>query len=71
MITFEKIRLILINYIIEKFKKKPEEIYNDWIKSIQPYCFQGGIGHRIQYSSTYSNSIHHHWCIKPEYYKME
>ena len=66
MITFEKIRLILINYIIEKFKKKPEEIYNDWIKSIQPYCFQGGKGYKINYSGT----IPHHWCIKPDYYKI-
>ena len=57
MITFEKIRLILINYIIEKFKKKPEEIYNDWIKSIQPYCFQGGKGYKINYNLVYNNNI--------------
>ena len=48
------------------FKKKPEEIYNDWIKSIQPYCFQGGKGYKINYSGT----IPHHLCIKPDYYKI-
>ena len=66
MKTFEKIRLVLINHIIEKFKKEPEEIYNDWIKSIQPYCFQGGKGYKINYSGT----IPHHWCIKPDYYEI-
>ena len=64
--TFEKIRLVLINNIIEKFKKEPEEIYNDWIKSIQSYCFQGGKGYKINYSGT----IPHHWCIKPDYYEI-
>ena len=62
--TFEKIKLLLINQIKKILKKKPEEIYNEWIKSIQPYCFQGGKGYKIQYSG----DIPHHWCVKPEYY---
>ena len=62
--TFEKIKLLLINQIKKILKKEPEEIYNDWIKSIQPYCFQGGKGYKIQYSG----DIPHHWCVKPEYY---
>jgi len=64
--TFEKIRLVLTNHLIEKFKKEPKEIYNDWIKSIQPYCFQGGKGYKINYSGT----LPHHWCIKPAYYEL-
>jgi len=62
--TFEKIKLLLINQIKKILKKEPEEIYNEWIKSIQPYCFQGGQGYKIQYSG----DIPHHWCVKPEYY---
>ena len=62
--TFEKIKLLLINQIKKIVKKEPEEIYNEWIKSIQPYCFQGGKGYKIQYSG----DIPHHWCVKPEYY---
>jgi len=62
--TFEKIKLLLINQIKKILKKEPEEIYNEWIKSIQPYCFQGGKGYKIQYSG----DIPHHWCVKPEYY---
>ena len=64
--TFEKIKLLLINQIKKILKKEPEEIYNEWIKSIQPYCFQGGKGYKINYSGT----IPHHWCIKPDYYKI-
>ena len=69
--TFKKIK----NSIIKQFKtslgKEPELIYDEWIESIKPYCFQGGIGHKIQYSST-NTDIHmpHHWCIKPEYYNI-
>jgi len=62
--TFNDIKLLLINHIKKIFKKEPEEIYNDWINSIQPYCFQGGEGYKIQYSG----NVPHHWCIKPEYY---
>jgi len=62
--TFNEIKLLLIRQIKKIFKKEPEEIYNEWICSIQPYCFQGGEGYKIQYSG----DIPHHWCIKPEYY---
>ena len=62
--TFNEIKLLLIKQIKKIFKKEPEEIYNEWIRSIQPYCFQGGHGYKIQYSG----DIPHHWCIKPEYY---
>ena len=62
--TFEKIKLLLINQIKKILKKEPEEIYNEWIKSIQPYCFHGGKGYKIQYSG----DIPHHWSVKPEYY---
>ena len=65
---FKKIKNLIIEYIETIFGKHPEIIYNEWINSIQPYCFQGGIGYKIQYSSTPENIIHHHWCVKPEYY---
>ena len=61
---FIKIKNIIINFIENIYEKHPEEIYKEWINSIQPYCFQGGIGHKIYYSG----EIPHHWCIKPEYY---
>jgi hypothetical protein len=46
---FENIKDKIIKYCEIVLKKSPELIYNEWIISIQPYCFQGGIGHRIQY----------------------
>jgi hypothetical protein len=64
--TFEKIKLLLINQIKKIVKKEPEEIYNEWIKSIQPYCFQGGKGYKIQYTGDIPN----HWCVKPDYYNI-
>jgi hypothetical protein len=64
----KKIKTIITKHIENIFGKHPEIIYNEWINSIQPYCFQGGIGYKIQYSSTPENTIPHHWCVKPEYY---
>jgi hypothetical protein len=71
--SFKNIKKTIVKQIETSLGKEPEKIYEDWITSIQPYCFQGGIGHKIQYSSNTSiscNSIPHHWCIKPEYYKL-
>jgi hypothetical protein len=68
--SFKNIKNTIVKQIETSLGKEPEKIYEDWIHSIQPYCFQGGIGHKIQYSSTSNNSIPHHWCIKPEYYKV-
>jgi hypothetical protein len=73
---FKNIKNTIVKQIETSLGKEPEKIYEDWITSIQPYCFQGGLGHKIQYSSNTSNtsntsnSIPHHWCIKPEYYKL-
>ena len=64
---FENIKYKIIKHIESVFKYHPEIIYNEWIESIQPYCFQGGLGYRIMYTS---NNIPHHWCIKPEYYNI-
>ena len=67
---FIKIKNIIIKQIKNSLGKEPETIYKEWINSIQPYCFQGGIGHKIQYSNYSTNTIPHHWCVKPEYYKI-
>ena len=71
--SFKNIKNSIIKQFVTIEKKEPEIIYKDWINSIQPYCFQGGIGHKIQYSFTIDNNntkyhMPHHWCIKPEYY---
>jgi hypothetical protein len=65
---FEKIKNRIINHIERSFGKTPETIYKEWINSILPYCYQGGIGYKIQYSSNSDNPMPHHWCVKKEYY---
>ncbi len=71
--SFKNIKNSMVKQIVNVEKKEPEIIYKEWIETIQPYCFQGGIGHKIQYSS-YTNdnntsyNMPHHWCIKSEYY---
>ena len=76
---FANIKYKIIKYCEIVLEKSPELIYNEWIISIQPYCFQGGIGHRIQYgdNNTTQYASHqshsyspHHWCVKPEYYNI-
>ena len=67
---FKNIKNTIVKQIENSLGKEPEKIYEDWIHSIQPYCFQGGLGHKIQYSTIFNTSIPHHWCIKPEYYKL-
>lgn len=66
--SFKKIKNSIVKEFVNLEKKDPEIIYKDWISSIQPYCFQGGIGHKIQYSNTDNHILPHHWCIKPECY---
>ena len=78
--SFKNIKNIIINQIKNIEKKEPVNIYKEWINSIQPYCFQGGTGHKIQYGNyDYDNdndndndtlSYPHHWCIKPEFYNI-
>ena len=62
--TFAKIKSLIINFIENINKKEPEIIYQEWIDSIQAYCFQGGYGYLIQYSG----NIPHHWCVRYENY---
>jgi len=66
--TFIKIKNSIVKQIKTSLGKYPEQIYEEWINSIQTYCFQGGIGYKIQYDNTINHRIPHHWCIKPEYY---
>ena len=66
--TFIKIKNSIVKQIKSSLGKYPEQIYEEWITSIQPYCFQGGFGYKIQYSNTENHINPHHWCIKPEYY---
>ena len=66
--SFKNIKNSIVKQFVTIEKKEPEIIYKEWVNSIQPYCFQGGIGHKIQYSNTDNHILPHHWCIKPEYY---
>ena len=76
--TFKKIKNSIVKQFVNSENKEPEYIYKEWITSIQKYCFQGGIGHKIQYkmynstNDTHSYDTHmpHHWCIKPEFYNI-
>ena len=63
--TFTKIKTLIINFIENINNKNPEVIFQEWIDSIQNKCFQGGYGHRIQYSG----NVPHHWCVRCEYYE--
>ena len=68
--SFKNIKNSIVKQFVNIEKKEPEIIYKEWINKIQPYCFQGGIGHKIQYSNTDNHIMPHHWCIKPEYYNI-
>ena len=64
--AFKNIKNIINKCIEINLGKHSEIIYKEWIDSIQHYCFQGGIGYKIQYTD---DNIPHHWCVRPEYYK--
>lgn len=60
---------IQIKEFIEKEyypSKRPREIFIDYIKELDKYCFQGGFGHSVYYG----DSTPHHWCLKPEHYDL-
>jgi hypothetical protein len=58
----------VLHFAFEIFYKKPcLDIYFNWIKSIQQYCFQGGYGHSIYYTGI---EVPHHWCVKTEFYEI-
>ena len=63
----DKIRILIREYlelyIQLTFKKTTSEIFQEWLETINKYCFQGGYG----YAFSYPNSPHH-WVIKPEFY---
>ena len=59
------IREYLELFIIITFTKSANEIFSEWINSIQQYCFQGGYGYAISYPNA-----PHHWVIKPEFYEQ-
>ncbi len=64
--TFNRIKILIFKNVEELIGKEPDIHFQDWINSIQEYCFQGGYGHRIQYSSS---NLPHHWCVKTEHYE--
>ena len=75
--SFKNIKNTILKEFVNNEKKEPEYIYKEWVDSIQQYCFQGGIGHKIQYSSTdhhmqnhTQDHMPHHYCIKPEFYNI-
>ena len=62
---FDKIRILIVKQIVFSIGKEPDIVFQEWIDSIQQYCFQGGYGHRIQYTG----NAPHHWCVKCEHYE--
>lgn len=63
--TLNKSKSLILKHIETVIGTNPEKYFQNWINSIQPYCFQGGYGHRIQYSG----NIPHHWCVSCENYE--
>ena len=63
--TLYKIKLLILKHIEKTMNKDPEHKFQEWIDYIQKYCFQGGYGHRIQYSG----NVPHHWCVFCEHYE--
>ena len=59
-----KIRVLIMKHIENILNISPDNYFQLWINSIQQYCFQGGYGHRIQYSG----EVPHHWCISSNDY---
>ena len=47
-------------------QKHQYDIIVDYIKELDKFCFQGGVG----YSVSYGSHTPHHWCLKPEYYQL-
>ena len=64
--TLIKIKFLIYKHIEKIINNDPEKYFQDWIDSIQIYCFQGGYGHRIQYSG----NVPHHWCVSCENYEI-
>jgi len=62
--SINKIKNLILKYVENKIGKEPDKYFQDWIDSIQQYCYQGGYGYRIQYSGY----IPHHWCVIFENY---
>ena len=63
--TLNKIKTLILTNIEITIGKDPDKHFQDWVNSIQEYCFQGGYGHRIQYSG----DLPHHWCVRTEHYE--
>lgn len=61
----EKIKNVLLFTFENYYKQSCLDVYFEWIKSIQQYCFQGGYGHSIYYTGI---EVPHHWCVKTEFY---
>lgn len=61
---FHKIKSIITKHVENTISIEPEKYFQNWIDSIQEYCFQGGYGYLIQYSG----NIPHHWCVRYENY---
>lgn len=61
---FHKIRSVIIRHVENTIGIEPDKYFQNWIDSIQQYCFQGGYGYLIQYSG----NLPHHWCVRCEHY---
>lgn len=63
--SLNKIKILITKHIERLIGISPDLYFQNWIESIQEYCFQGGFGYRIQYSG----DVPHHWCVRIEHYK--
>ena len=61
-----EIKQCITDFIYNTTKKKAITIYQNWIKEMEPFCFQGGFGYEFSYPDS-----PHHWVIRPEYYNTK
>jgi len=62
--SINKIKTLILKFFEQRVNKDPNIYFQEWIDSIQKYCYQGGYGYKIQYSGNFP----HNWCVRCENY---